>query len=87
MRGWGRLDQFVERWSGGEEHCCRLLVGMQRLSARAWTCRSLLKSPPASAMSPNAAVGISQHRPTMRYRPRPGANTLGQDGGDEDGEE
>lgn len=33
MRGWGRLDQFVERWSGGEGHCCRLLVGMQRLPA------------------------------------------------------
>jgi superfamily II DNA or RNA helicase len=33
MRGWGRLHQFVERWSGGEGHCCRLLVGMQRLPA------------------------------------------------------
>ena len=33
MRGWGRLDQFVERWSGGDGHCCRLLVGMQRLPA------------------------------------------------------
>lgn len=33
MRGWGRLDQFVERWSGGDGHCCRSLVGMQRLPA------------------------------------------------------
>lgn len=33
MRGWDRLDQFVERWSGGEGHCCLLLVGMQRLPA------------------------------------------------------
>jgi SNF2 family DNA or RNA helicase len=33
LRGWKQLDHFVERWSGGEGHCCRLLVGMQRLPA------------------------------------------------------
>jgi superfamily II DNA or RNA helicase len=33
LRGWKQLDQFVERWSGGDGHCCRLLVGMQRLPA------------------------------------------------------
>src|SRR6266849_6490622 len=31
LRGWKQLDRFVERWPGGEGHCCRLLVGMQRL--------------------------------------------------------
>jgi Helicase conserved C-terminal domain/PLD-like domain len=30
LRGWKRLDSYVERWPGGEGHCCRLLVGMYR---------------------------------------------------------
>ena len=31
LRGWKALDSYVERWSGGDGHCCRLLVGMQRV--------------------------------------------------------
>ena len=31
LRGWRLLDAHVKHWDGGEGHCCRVLVGMQRL--------------------------------------------------------
>ena len=31
LRGWKELDSYVETWSGNDGHCCRLLVGMQKL--------------------------------------------------------
>lgn len=31
LRGWKELSDMVEKYTGGEDTCCRLLVGMQRL--------------------------------------------------------
>ncbi|MEN8615198.1 helicase-related protein [Dehalogenimonas sp. THU2] len=31
LRGWKHIDQYIEPWCGGEEACCRLLIGMQPL--------------------------------------------------------
>ena len=31
LRGWGKISQFVDKWDGDNSHCCRLLVGMQKL--------------------------------------------------------
>ena len=31
LRGWRQLHENIEKWHGGDGHCCRLLVGMQQM--------------------------------------------------------
>jgi superfamily II DNA or RNA helicase len=29
LRGWRYIDELMEKWQGGEQACCRLMIGMQ----------------------------------------------------------
>ncbi|MBI4523877.1 MAG: hypothetical protein HY695_08715 [Deltaproteobacteria bacterium] len=29
-RGWRQIDSYIDQWTGGENHCCRLLIGMPK---------------------------------------------------------
>jgi superfamily II DNA or RNA helicase len=31
LRGWRGVADYVEKWVGGEDSCCRLLIGMQKM--------------------------------------------------------
>lgn len=30
LRGWRELDERIDHWTGGDDYCVRLMVGMQR---------------------------------------------------------
>ena len=34
LRGWRSIDEFVEKWQGGDGHCCRLPVGIQHFPGK-----------------------------------------------------
>lgn len=59
LRGWRTVDEWIERWPGGENHCCRLLVGMQRPAEE--DLRRLLNPHPDDDQIDNAAT-IAQKR-------------------------
>ena len=74
LRGWRQLDSYIEAWSGGDGHCCRLLVGMQRL-------------PPGEARADRSGRSVSETRrhplptpfPREKARTRRGKNDRGKE--------
>lgn len=46
LRGWRQIDSDIERWHGGVESCCRLLVGMQRRPEEEFRTAMSLKTSP-----------------------------------------
>src|SRR3989338_1391619 len=56
LRGWKHLHQFVEPWAGGEGHCCRLMVGMQRTPAEELRAAFRVEDEPQPIDNPRAKL-------------------------------
>ncbi len=54
LRGWKALASGVDQWAGGPEHCCRLLVGMQKPPAQ--TLRDALRVPQRDDLTDNQSA-------------------------------
>ena len=59
LRGWRQIDHLVEVWSGGEGSCCRVVVGMQKLTQEELRERFSLTSGP-SDMDQQAALRLKR---------------------------
>ena len=62
LRGWRSVDQYVETWRGGTGHCCRLLVGMQRLPHEELLLPYQVYVKMAYHLSREARIGLSEFR-------------------------
>lgn len=60
LRGWRQVDSLVENWAGGDGHCCRLLVGMQKMPQD--QLRSALSFSKAEEQMDNNAKAIALKR-------------------------
>ncbi len=58
LRGWKHIDQFIEPWSGGDDACCRLLVGMQPLPRE--QLRSLIGLAQQGALDQQAIIRLKK---------------------------
>jgi len=56
LRGWKNLQDQIDRWTGGENSCCRLLVGMQKLPQE--ELRELMSISPQAEISNEVADRI-----------------------------
>jgi superfamily II DNA or RNA helicase len=61
LRGWKGVADYVEQWQGGEESCCRLLIGMQKMpldvvrAGYAKSCPSMMDNATANRLKKQVA--------------------------------
>jgi hypothetical protein len=66
LRGWKNLQDQIARWSGDEDSCCRLLVGMQKLPQE--ELRELMSISPDTAEISNEVADRIRKRLAAEFR-------------------
>ncbi len=66
LRGWKNLQDQIDRWTGGEDSCCRLLVGMQKLPQE--ELRQLMSIAPDTAEISNEVADRIRKRLAAEFR-------------------